>query len=92
MNIKQTIVRGLFLVECVVVLGNYFFGTHGLHAIFATQQEIKKIEQAVAVEQKKLSELEYDLQIVQHDDFYAEQYAREKLAMAREDDEIYLIK
>lgn len=92
MTLKQKLVHLAFYAECLVVLGFYIFGKQGIQALMQLHAEVdqQKIE-VVRIEQD-IRTLESELADWEQDPFYVEQAAREKLAMSREGEDIYVVK
>lgn len=90
MNSKQKTLRVLCIAELVVLIGFYFLSPHGLRAVVRMRCENNQLEQKIAVIQDAVVELDRELDEWSNDSFYTEQYAREKLAMGRKNEEVYL--
>ena len=89
-NSKQKLLRIIFTGELVFLVGFYFLGANGLPAVMRWQKENQIIAQQVQKTRDEIQKLEQELNDWENDPFYVEQYAREKLAMARADEEIYI--
>ena len=92
MTLKQKIVRCAFLVEIIVVMAFYIFGTHGIVAFVNLYSQEDRLQAEWVALNSDIQNLEGELYGWLNDPFYVERCAREKLAMAREDDQIYIVK
>jgi cell division protein FtsB len=79
------------MVEVMVFIGVYLFGGNGLQYLHRLQNENHKLEHEIIVLQTQVKEIESQIAAWQADDFYKEKIAREKLQMAKKDDQIYFI-
>lgn len=90
MNSKQKTLRVLCVTELVIVMCFYFLSPYGLRAVMVLRNENHQLEEQIAEAQDAVVELDRELNEWSTDSFYTEQYAREKLAMGRKNEEIYL--
>lgn len=92
MTFKQKVVRIFFGIEVVVVVGFYVFGSQGIMALMQVKQELEAQQRVVQTLQGDIKNLQYDLDNWTNDPFFVEKHAREKLAMARDGEKIYVVK
>jgi cell division protein FtsB len=90
MTLKQKVTRVVFGIEIVVVLGFYFFGTQGIMALMQLKKELQRQEHDTSLLAEDIKKLEYEYESWKNDPFYVEKHAREKLAMARDGEKIYV--
>lgn len=81
----------MFLIQIMACIGIYFFGANGIKAVFIMKKNNTIIEHEVQVARENVQNMEQEIDLWEEDPFYVERHAREKLAMAREGDEIYLL-
>lgn len=88
--IKKKLFRLFFAVEIIVVSCIYIFGSQGIRAYLHLRNENELLQKEIATLEQEVTALE-DEQKTWHANatFYCEQYAREKLHMARKDEIIY---
>ncbi len=91
-NFKHTIARALFAAEFLAVIGLYVFGGQGLYPLHKLNRESGRLQQEIIVLTDEIAKLEAECLAWSDDTFYVEQAAREKLAMARDGEQIYVIK
>lgn len=91
-SFKQTMARALFVAEVFAVVGLYMFGTQGLYALRALNHDAAELQRAILEVADEIQKLESACAAWQNDPFFVEQCAREKLAMARDGEQIYVIK
>lgn len=92
-QIKRLIIRSFVAIEIVIFAWIYCFGARGLQVVLHLRNRNKVIAATCAAYEQKINLLEQELRDWQeHKDFYYEKYAREKLHMARSDDQIIFIK
>lgn len=90
---KKIIKLVLLTVLCIEMgwFGYYsLFGRKGYIALYKTSKKTKAITQEIAQLEQELKELKNDIKFSKISLFYHEQYARTRLHMAREDEDIYL--
>lgn len=92
MSFKHQIVRILLIGEVIIILFFLLLGSQGFITMRSLKNELKKIEQNIIVRELEIKNLENEYSEWESDPFYIERYAREKLAMARDGDIIYVIK
>lgn len=90
MNMKHIFVRFLFLCEVLIFGYFYFYGSNGLPLIYQLQKENELLEQQMKNVQKEGDVLQEEIERWDNDSFYVERYAREKLAMGRKGEEIFI--
>lgn len=79
------------LVEALLFAGVYFLGPQGMHHVLRVARENKGIEQEIIKVKSDIAGLQKTLHVWEHDAFYQEKIARERLQMARKGDEIYYL-
>lgn len=89
---KKAILRYLFVFEILIFIGVYFFGNNGYKRIGEINDENKKLCLEIEDLKGEISVVQKEIQEWQASDFYKEKFARERLQMAKEGDEIYFIK
>ncbi|EKD23220.1 MAG: hypothetical protein ACD_82C00195G0002 [uncultured bacterium] len=89
---KKTVLRQLFILEILIFIGVYFFGNDGYRRISEIDEENQKLCMEVFVLKGEIEKIEKEIQEWQATDFYKEKFARERLQMAKQGDEIYFIK
>lgn len=92
MTFKQQIIRYAFYGECIIVIGLYSFGGHGIQKLQVLHAELDQCKQEVAKVEQDIEQLEQEAYSWEHDPFYVEQAAREKLAMSYDGEDIYVVK
>lgn len=92
MNFKQKIVRIFFMMEIFLVVGLFIFGTQGLLAYRQLQQEVQHFGGEIELLSQEIQKLEQECDAWRNDPFYVEQCAREKLAMAQDGEQVYVVK
>lgn len=92
MTFKQHVVRILFGVEVFVVVCFYFFGSQGIMALMHLKKELAVQQKAVQALEADIKKLNYEHDNWVNDPFLVEKHAREKLAMARDGEKIYVVK
>jgi cell division protein FtsB len=91
-RVKQLIIRSFVTIEIVIFTWIYCFGARGLHVVLHLRSRNKTIEATCQEYVNKIKHLEEELHDwQQHKNFYYEKYAREKLHMAHEQDQIIFI-
>ena len=91
-RVKQLIIRSFVMIEIIIFAWIYCFGARGLQVVLHLRNRNKMIEAMCQEYVGKINKLEHELHDWQHHkNFYYEKYAREKLHMAREDDQIIFI-
>lgn len=88
---KRFFLRFFMGLECFIFLGIYFLGSQGLKKIWHENAENKKIATLIKKRENELDELKNEIIKWEKNPFYKEQWAREKLQMARINDEVYVI-
>jgi len=88
---KRTIVRLFFTVEVMVFVAVYLFGGNGLQYLHRLQDENMQLNDEIILLEQEIELIDQQIVSWQSDDFYKEKIAREKLQMARKDDEIYFV-
>lgn len=89
--IRNHFLQGIFLIEVVVLLFLYFFGTQGLPVLLHLKHENILIEQEIEQLKNTIEKLENNIKEWQDYSFYKEKVAREQLQMARAEDYIYYL-
>lgn len=92
MTFKQQITRYAFYGECIIVLGLYCCGGNGVQKLWSLRTELDQGKQEVATIEQDITQLEQEAYAWEHDPFYVEQAAREKLAMSYDGENIYVVK
>ena len=90
-EVKRKIFRMFFLLEIIIFSLVYFFGSHGIHAIWQVQKDNKLLECQIKVTELEVQDLAKQIEDWKSDSFYKEQLAREQLQMAKRDEKIFLI-
>jgi cell division protein FtsB len=81
---KQTIVRVVFAFEVMVFGWFYLYSANGFFAVKKLQQESALIEERIQITMCEIQALQTTIVAWKSDPFYIEQFAREHLQMARE--------
>lgn len=89
---KKTILKKLFILEIIIFIGVYVFGENGYKNISEVNLENQKLLSEIVVLKNEIKVIEKEIQEWQVTDFYKEKFARERLQMAKQGDEIYFIK
>lgn len=89
---KKTILKKLFILEIIIFIGVYVFGENGYKNISEVNLENQKLLSEIVVLKNEIKVIEKEIQEWQATDFYKEKFARERLQMAKQGDEIYFIK
>lgn len=87
---KHVWIRSFFMIEIALFSLFYYFGSHGLKEVFVLKKENRIIDKQVDLVKGDIAQLESEILTWQTDPFYKEKLAREKLHMAKKDEEIYL--
>lgn len=91
-RIKRLIIRSFVTIEVIIFVWIYCFGARGLQVVLHLRNRNAVIAANCAAYEQKIKMLEQELcDWQEHKDFYYEKYAREKLHMARPDDQIIFI-
>ena len=90
-QLKKKFLRFFLGIEIVVFGATYFWGAHGLRALINKSQKNVELEHKLGVLQDGIRELETQIEQWHVHPFYRERIAREKLQMARKDEQIYFI-
>ncbi len=88
---KRFLLRLVFGLELCVFAGFYCFGSRGLTVLFRLGNENTKILHEMTALQEEIKALENEKKEWEQNAFYKEKFAREKLHMARVDDEVYML-
>jgi cell division protein FtsB len=86
---KRLLFRIFFVLEIVLFLWSYTFGSHGLYAIWQIRSECKHVLERIEVLHQKIAEMKACSKALEEDPFFKEKIAREQLQMARADEIIY---
>lgn len=90
MTRKQKMLRLFFVGEIIMVSCWYLFGSQGLFAYLKVSRENTSLQHEINILEKEIEDLQDEQKMWHtHPTFYGEQYAREKLHMARKDEVIY---
>lgn len=90
-HIKKNIVRIVFGAQVLFFTLDYVVGSKGFMYIYAKKREIVGLQQEIADQKKIIEMLKRDVFLWQTDPFVKEKFCREKLHMAKNNEEIYLI-
>lgn len=88
---KKSIVRIFFSIEILLFVWMYFASSEGLPTVWAMQKENQQLAQSVIILEGEVGKLEQECYNWQSKPFYKEKLARERLQMARPDDEVYFV-
>lgn len=88
---KKRLLRIFFGLEIIMFCYVYFFGAQGWQYIQKLKVENKDKKQEIVLMQKKLHKLELKIARWESHPFYKEKLARERLQMARKDEQIYYV-
>ena len=91
MESKKLFLRAFFVVEVFLFVLFYLFGAHGLRALRSHEEKNKQIQHEIQQLTSEIKQMREELAAWQSDSFYKEKYARERLQMARKNEEIYLM-
>ncbi|HBL99003.1 TPA: hypothetical protein DDZ86_05170 [Candidatus Dependentiae bacterium] len=89
---KIKIVLGILLVEMGGFGAWFLLGDGGMRAQLALKRECVAIESQISDATSEIEHIKYDLKEWRDDSFYVERAAREKLAMSRPGDEVFVLK
>lgn len=76
----------------VIVLGDALFGDRGLVALSQKQQELERLTQVVAVQERTNAQLKRDAERLQHDPSAIEERARKDLNLVRPGEKLIIIR
>jgi cell division protein FtsB len=88
-HIKRVIARIVLCAECILFGYLCVYGVHGFKRLQFLEKENRKILYEITEQEQKIEQLRSALNEWEENPFLKEQIAREKLQMARRDDEIY---
>jgi len=88
---KRTIFRLFFFIEVAIFVGVYIFGGNGMQYSHRLECENEELFAEVSALKKEVGQIEQQIVHWESDDFYKEKVAREKLQMARKNDQIYFV-
>lgn len=88
---KRFLLRLFFVVEIILFMIVYFFGTQGLNVVLKMNQENARISSENRQIEEEVEALKKTVSLWKTDPFYKEKIAREQLHMARPGDEIYFL-
>lgn len=91
MKSKMRFACVVIAVEVGLGMSWYFFSVGGRQARYARLAECTTAEKQLDNERKALDALETELDEWEHDTFFVERDAREKLALSRPDEEIVVV-
>ena len=86
---KRSALRIFLVLEVVVFVWSYIFGSHGWYAIVQLSCESKKILMTCKRVESEIVTYEKKIALVTSDDFFIEKIAREKLQMAKSGETIF---
>ena len=89
---KKHFLRFFLGIEIIVFGLTYFWGANGIRALINMNNKNLVLQNKVAGIATEITELEGKIEQWHIHPFYREQIAREKLQMARKDDNVYFIK
>ncbi len=89
---KKTVSRALIILEVIIFLVFYCWGSDGVSQLNDLKKENKQLTNAIELIQKEVASLEDELVRFQKDPFFKEKIAREQLQMAYKNEEILFIK
>ncbi len=87
---KTKIILGLLAVEFSGCSAWYLLSDGGIREQLALKRECTAVERKIADAKCEIEHIKKDLALWKEDPFYIEQYAREKLAMSKPDDELFV--
>jgi cell division protein FtsB len=88
---KQFLLRAFLMSEVIVFTYMYIFGAQGLRSMWAIKAECNELEERIALLHQDVAVVESNILAWQHDPFYKEKMAREKLGMARSDERVFIV-
>ena len=89
-EMKRFIGRSVMVSEIVIVIGIYFFGSHGLQAYLRLRHENEMLHSDVTQLESEVASMQEEYILWQkYAEFRNEKIAREQLHMARRDEVIY---
>lgn len=83
---RKSLFRVFFACEIVIMLGFYFFGSHGISALKRLGKEKQQMQQQVDSCLGEINVLHKEINEWKTSDFNREKIAREQLHMARPDE------
>lgn len=92
MTFKQRFMRLVCAVEICGLIWLLCFGSQGLRALMRLNTKLNESKAILAKTESELAALESEYDQWQHNSFFVEKYAREKLAMSRPDEIIGVVK
>ncbi len=86
---KKLLLRIFFGMEIALFIGIYLGGSQGFSMLKMMKKENNLLIQEIVSVEGEVHLLEGECQKWERDTFYKERWARERLQMARSDDEVY---
>ncbi len=90
-SIKKISFRVFFLIEILIFMFTFLFGSNGINVLIKTQQENNNLISEIFLLKNELQSITNQIEEFQKDPFYKEEIARTKLQLSNESDEIYYI-
>jgi cell division protein FtsB len=88
-HIKRVIARIVLCAQCLLFGYLCIYGVHGFKRLQLLEKENQKIVYDNSEKEKEIGRLRLAIKEMEDNPFIKEQIAREKLQMARKDDEVY---
>jgi len=88
---KKRILKGVTLLISTILIIIFFFGDHGVYQLIRINLERKKTQELIAELRVELQKLENEKQLLEHNDEYLLQLAREKYGMVLPGEKIFRV-
>lgn len=88
---KRLLVQFFLILEIVFLVKVYVFGNQGILYLMDKNNQNKKLASLIQHKKETLINLEQEIEAWQTIPFYKEEWAREKLQMARSCEQVYVI-
>lgn len=89
LNFKNTLIVGFLLIEIIIFVAVYFYGSYGMRQLQLAKKEQELFMQEVNELKKTVEKLEKQLSEWESDDFYKEKIARERLHLSKSNEHVY---
>jgi len=89
---KRLFAPAILLIFIGLFIGFTILGDNGLLHLLGMNQEIKRIENNIRILNAENEKLKHTALLLQHNDRYQEQMARQELGMVRKNEKVFIFK
>ena len=90
-TIKRSVIPLLFLTEIILFIGLYLYGPHGRPLLHKLKKENDAIMSTIITTENDIEQLHTMIAAWQSNPLYQERIAREKLHMAKAQEQVYYL-